>query len=39
MVYGDSRRIRVGLRNEGYKGFRVEMVSFEGNLNKRAKSH
>ncbi|RLB72329.1 MAG: hypothetical protein DRH06_11570, partial [Deltaproteobacteria bacterium] len=39
MVYGDSRRIRVGIRNEGDSGFRIEMVSFEGNLNKRAKSH
>ena len=39
MVYGNSSRIRVGLRNEGDRGFRVEMVSFEGNINKRAKSH
>jgi len=39
MVYGRSDRIRVGIRNEGDRGFRIEMVSFEGNINKRAKSH
>jgi len=39
MVYGDSKRVRVGIRNEGDTGFRIEMVSFEGRVNKRAKAH
>ncbi len=39
MIYGDSKNIRTGFRNEGDRGFRVEMVSFESRVNKRAKAH
>ena len=39
MVYGDSKNVRIAIRNEGDRGFRVEMVSFESRVNKRAKAH
>ena len=39
MVYGDSKNVRIAIRNDGDRGFRIEMVSFEGRVNKRAKAH
>ena len=39
MIYGDSKNIRVGIKNTGFKGFRIEKVSFEGNINKRSSLH
>ncbi len=38
MVYGDSRNIKVGFNNEGIGGFRMDSISLEGNLNRRATS-
>ena len=36
MIYGDSRAVRVGVMNENTNGFRVDMVSYEFRINKRA---
>ena len=37
MVYGDAKNIRVGILNNDASGFRLNTVSYEGNITKRAK--
>ena len=36
MVYGEAKNIRVGIKSEFGKGFRVNMVSLEGTISSRA---
>ena len=38
MVYGDSKNVKTGIRNEGITGFRIDMVSYEGNQLRRTKT-
>jgi len=38
MIYGDAKWIKTGIIAEEEKGFRINTVSFEGNLNRRAKA-
>jgi len=37
MVYGDAKNIRIGIRNSDDKGFRINTVSYEGNINRRSR--
>jgi len=37
MVYGDAKNIRIGIRNSDNKGFRINTVSYEGNINRRSR--
>jgi hypothetical protein len=37
MVYGDARYVRVGISANDEKGFRITAVSYEGEINRRAK--
>ena len=36
MVYGDAKNVRVGIHNDQTTGFRINTVSFEGNLVRRS---
>jgi hypothetical protein len=35
MMYGNSKDVRVGIKNDGLVGFRVDVVSFEGTIKRR----
>ena len=38
MVYGRSKNVRIGIKNEGDTGFRIDSVSLEGIISRRATS-
>ncbi len=38
MMYGESKNVRIGIKNEGDTGFRIDTVSLEGNVTRRATS-
>ena len=38
MVYGDAKNIRVGVMSNNSFGFRINTVSYEGNITRRARS-
>jgi len=37
MVYGDAKNMRIGIRNSDSQGFRINTVSYEGNINRRSR--